>query len=525
MLSLLFSFSLSGQFVPFVPEETMMLFNLNLTEIAKLVQEAPRVVVYLHDNGVTECFQYRTKLADAIRLFPDLVFIQLDVKDAEGIIEQLNITAPHLLFYNKGDLWSHCIFPASETALLYLLNLFEEGERLPVSSTTEFLKALGTSHYTLLYPKDEKNKSTHAHRFATTVIGFIDLLPFTKELADEMGLNYSQMYLFRLEDVALIPVEDNITEIIEATIPDYSRISPEMLTSDLSLVVGAVVNRVTPSVVDYLERVSEAKIEGVKVGFFDRALHEVVNISNGQTISEFPTVVTFQSIVREYYEVPEEINTELRNGNTKNAAELTINFLNNLPEAKKPTEAVPTEQTGLIKKLVGSTHDKFVATEGKDVMVLYISPDSIQTRDYMRIFREAAEIIVEKGHGDKFEFGIINTTLNAAENYPTMIALPHIQVYPVNKANNNSFYAQPTKEDILRFVKRNCGSEYDDIEVPEATRNENSLEIVQIYAFLRSLDEDARRKADDRLRELLPSINMTLEQMNAAVFGNQTQTE
>lgn len=529
MLSLFFGLISCSQFVPFVSEETLMLFSMNLTEIAKVVEEAPRVVVYLHERMDNQCYSAREKLAEAIRLFPDLIFIQLNSDKADALIEQLNISAPHLLFYNKGDLWSHCHFPASETALLYLLNLFEEGERAPVSSMTNFLKSLGTSHYTLLYPKDERNQSTHAHRFASTIIGFIDLLPFTPDLAAQLGLNNSQMYLFRLEDVSMIPVSDNISEIVAATVPDYSRISPEMMTSDLSLLLGVVLNRVTPSITTYLEKVSEAKKEGVKVGFFDRALHDVVNSSVSNSLGELPSVVAMQPLIRQYYEVPKEITAELIDEDPEKAAEMTIKFLDNLPEPKHPSEPIPAEQNGILKKLVGFNHDEFIAQPDKDVVVLYISPDTPQTKLYIRIVEEAATAIRNSGLGDTIEFAVINTTKNYAENYPYMAAVPHIHIYPsYNKSANMAYYSQPTMEDVLRFIKRYGGKKYKQIDVKEATRNEVTLEVVQIYALVRSLDEDSQAKAFARLEELLPVIGSNLEETNRLVFGenwNMTKPE
>ena len=523
--SYLISLSKCGQFVPLVPEETMMLFKLNTTELAKLIEEAPRVVVLLHDTSNPQSYKAREALADSINLFKDyLIFAQINANEGESIVNLLNATAPHILFYLNGSLWTHCNFPASETALLFMLNLFAEGERSPLTSELQFLKALGTSYYSLLYPQGERNESTHAHRFATALAGFIDLIPYTMKFAESFGLNASQMYLFRLEDVSLIPVSDNITEILAATRPDFKRINPEDFSSDLGLVLGAVVNKVTPKTVSFLESVSEVKKDNITVGFIDRPLHSIANITNGGSIKQIPSVVLFSNSKREYYPIPEEINNNFYDGKSLEAAEKLKQYLKNLPKPVQPSEEIPQSQTGNIFKVVGKTHDSFVSDPEKDTLMIYVSVNNLQTQKFFRVFQEIANEYLSSPQKDKIQFGVINATLNSA-TFPSMAVLPHIELYPSrNKTDHRTFYGQALRDDYVRFINEFGSTDYS-VEAPEATKNDLSLEIVQIYACLRSIDAEAKRKANERLIEITPKVGISLDELNAAVYGTTNSTE
>ena len=525
LFSFLISFIKCGQFVPLVPEETMMLFKLNTTELAKLIEEAPRVVVLLHDPSNSQSYKAREALADSINLFRDyLIFAQINSNEGESIINLLNISAPHILFYLNGSLWTHCNFPASETALLFMLNLFAEGERNPITTETQFLKSLGTSYFSLLYPQEERNESSHAHRFATALAGFIDLIPFTKKFADSFGLNYSQMYLFRLEDVSLIPVSDNVTEILAATHPDFKRINPEDFSSDLGLVLGAVVNKVTPNTVNFLESVSEVKNDNITIGFIDRPLHQIANITNGGSIQRIPSIVLFSNIKREYYSIPDEINQNFYEGKTLEAAEKIKKYLNNLPKPLEPSEEIPTSQTGDIIKIVGKTHDSFALDPSKDSLIMYVSVNNIQTQKFYRVFQEVANEYLSSPENDKIQFGVINATLNSA-TFPSMAVLPHIEIYPSrNKTDHMTFYGQSTRDEYVRFINENGSFDYS-VKAPEATKNDLSLEIVQIYACIRTIDDEARRKANNRLMEIAPKVGISLDDLNSAVFVSSDSTE
>jgi hypothetical protein len=500
----------------------MMLFTMNMTGITKLIEDAPRVVVFLHDRTNDHSIRARSHLADAIDIFKDsLIFVQLNEKDGEALIEKLKISAPHILFYNNGSLWTHCNFPVSETALLYMLNLFSEGPRNSVSSEIDLLRALGTSHFSLLYPQNERNSSTYVHRFATSLVGFVDLVPFTAKLARDFGLNESQMYLFRLEDVALIPVGDNLTEIIKATSPDFKSIGPSDFTNAMGLVLGTVINKMTPETVTFLEKMSEEKKENLTVGFISRPLHGVANITNGGSIKSVPSLVLFSNEEREYYQIPDEINNNFAKGNAEEAVKQVKDFLNNLPTPLSPSEKEPETQTGNTTYLVGTTHDNFVLDNNTDSVVLYVSTSNLQTNKHTRIFTEVANEFAASNFNNKIKFGIINATVNAAD-YPTMPVLPHIEIFPArNKSDCRTYYGQALRDDLVRFIKKYGSNKYD-VAVPEATRNDISLELVQIYIELRSTDDDHRAKAEERIAEIAPVLGMTPEEINNAVFGNST---
>ena len=520
--SLFFSFVLSGLYVPVVPEESFLLVRLNTTQAVEVIQNTPKVILFVHDHTNKASVRAKRSLTDAIYLFKEyLVFIEMSAKDAEPLIEKLDISTPHILYYSNGSLTTHCNFPASETALLYMFDLFASGERAPINTETQFLKSLGTSYYTLLFPRGEINHSSHAHQYASSLAGFIDLFPFTPSFAHTFGLNESQMYLFRLEDVSLVPVNDNITEILEATLPDFKRISPNDFSSDLGLILGVVVNKVTTDTVEFLETFSEGRNKNMTIGFIDRPLHSVTNATNGGTIKQIPSIVLFSTAERYYYPIPDEINKDLYEGKPIDAATKLKEYLKDLPAPISPSEEPPTEQTGNIFTLVGKTHDAFAADPSKDSIIMYVSPMNLQTQKFKRIFQEVANEYLATENADKIQFGYINVTRNAAD-YPYIPVFPHFELYPArNKSDHRTFYGQATRDEYVRFINKYSSCDYG-IEAPEPTQNDISLEVVQIYAFLRTMDDDSFTKANERLHEIIPKLGMTVEDFNTAVFGVPT---
>lgn len=511
MFFVFISFISSSAFVPYTTKESLLLVPMNITQVRDIINEIPMLVVLIHDPLSPNSVKARKNLMDSIPLFQfDLIFAELDAQNSSALLDQLGGTAPHILFYTNSTLWGHYPFPSSETTLLYLLNLFAEGPRTPVTDTVSFYRSLGTSYYSLLYPVSEKIKAHNIHRYVSSKIGFVDLIPFSPQFNKVLDPDY--FYFFRTEDLYLTKIhKDNvsITKIISSTKPLFKRILPEDFISNTNLTFAISVNGLTSNIVDILEEVATL-FPDIVVGFVERPLHNFLNFSTSGTIDRIPCVSILNTTARKYYKIPQIINDKIYN-NDKTVVNDISSFLSNLSEPvsiSEPLERIPNKSN--VTKLVGLNHDEFVLNNNIDSIVLYYSRNTPITKQFIRIFSETADLFIEnKISSDQIQFGMINTTCNSA-SFPLMPVQPHIEIYPKgNKTDSYEFFGQANVHAIVRFIK-----DHSSCDIPIIPRNstekEDNTEVLQIFSEIPSLNDNERKKAEQRLTILASRLNLNL---------------
>ncbi|OHT08852.1 hypothetical protein TRFO_22519 [Tritrichomonas foetus] len=517
MFFFLFSLIFSADFVPYVTSESLLLIPMNLTQISEIINEVQLLVVFIHHPFSQKSINARRNLMEAIPLFQnELIFTEVDARNATSLLDNLGVSAPHIMFYTNGTLWGHYYFPYSETALLYLLNMFANGPRPAISDRTSLYKSLGGSYFTMLYPLNDTINAQNLNRFASSHTGFIDLVPFS--LSNNAGLDPNSYYLFRIEDLEMQKVDSNIASLVNATKPLFKRIAPEDFISNRKLTFAISEYSLTSKIVDVLEKVAISFPE-IVVGFVDRALHDFVNFSVSGTIDEIPCISLMNTTARKYYQIPHELNDKLRNGDNSIFDDIKT-FLTDLPDPISMSEPLPTKESGNdaqsqnTVKLVGLNHDDFILNHDFDSVVLYYSRNTPITHQFIRNFQATADLFATNNLLDRIKFGFINTTCNSA-NFPLMPVQPHIEIYPKN-GNNWEYFGQANVNAITRFIKEHA-TEKVDIETPEATDKEDSTELLQIYSEIKSLNDAEKERAQIRLERLAGKLGVNLTDINQAI--------
>ncbi|KAK8887060.1 hypothetical protein M9Y10_038096 [Tritrichomonas musculus] len=510
MIFILISFITSSTFVPYTTSESLLLVPMNMTQILEVIKELPMLVVLLHDPLSPKSIKCRQNLIDSIPIFQfDLVFAELDARNSTTLLDQLDATAPHILFYTNGTLWGHYSFPSSETTLLYLLNLFAEGTNPPIADNTSLYKSLGTSYYSLIYPANEKIKAHNIHRYVSSKIGFVDLIPFNLQ---SKTFDPDYFYFFRIEDLFLSKIHKDdvtITNIISCAKPLFKSIAPEDFISNTNLTFAISVNGLTSNVVDILEKVA-LSFPDIVVGFAEKPLHNFLNFSTSGTLGKIPCISVLNTTARKFYTIPQIINDKLHNNDQTIIDDIT-NFLSNLPEPVSISEPIKSNSfQSNVTKLVGMNHDDFVLNNDFDSIVLYYSRNTPITRQFIRIFSETADFLIENNvSSDQIRFGMINTTCNAA-SFPLMPVQPHIEIYPKeNKTDSYEYFGQANIQAIIRFIKDHASCNIPIIP-RNSTEKEDNTEIYQIYSEIQSLNEKERKKAERRLEVLAAKLKLNL---------------
>ena len=451
---------------------------------------------------------------NAIPLFShQIVFTEVDARNATALMDQLGVSAPHLCFYANATLWGHYRFPDSETSLLYLINMFTNGPHAVVYDNESLHKALGAAYYTLLYPLNDTINAQNLHRFASSHIGFIDLVPFSQN--NSCNLDPSQYYLFRIEDLYLTKVGKNITSIIEAASPLFKRISPSDFIRNTKLTFVISIHSLTSYIVNILENVSTTfKDSDFVVGFADSQLHDFMNFSVSGSIDEFPCISLLNTTARQYYNIPHSINEKLRN-NDETVINDILAFLSNLPfpiSISEPLSNIRSDSN--VTYLVGSTHDEFIRDNSSNSIILYYSRNTPTTRQFIKVFQATAYIFAQYGLINQIKFGMINTSCNSA-SFPLMPVQPHIEIYP-KYGENWEYFGQANTNSITIFIKDHTDIKIE-INTQEPTMKEYNTELLQIYSEYKSFNQKEKRKAEQRLEFLADKLGLNLTQVNEAI--------
>ena len=473
-----------------------------------MVNQGARVLVFIPapDSGLSQTF--RANLMKVIPLFSnEIVFVEMSEEDAAPLLGT-EASAPRVILYVNGTVWTHFSPPFSEMAILSMLNVIAFGPSSPVSTRKELYQALGYSYYSLLYPASDAILASNIQRFASVHAGFIDLVPFSRHHAAEMGLKPDSFYLFRLEDVSLVEVEKNETSVIQNLEPVFLSLKPSDLTRQNGLVFGISVSQLTLEISSVLESVA-LKYPNMTVGFINKPLIGTVNVSVGGTLEETPSIALFDPGKRAYYPIPHELNVLLKSGNCQ---EKILEFLDHLPEPIELSEDIPTSQDKFYSVLVGKTFNDFVDDGAFDSVVMFVTQDAKVIRRNMRIFNAVAKLF-KSANIVNVRFGVINITTNSG-HFPFMRAMPHIEIYPAkNKSNHRGFYSHLSRDNIIRFTKKYADNPVT-IEVPDPLSSDLLTELVTLYAEAQYMPRGEVVKARERVEEIVPLLGINLTELD-----------
>jgi hypothetical protein len=492
--------------VSFVSHESTQLLEFDLARLGNLVPQVAHVIAFVHDPASSSSINARDIFQRSIPLFPsELIFVELDAEDARNLTSSLRATAPHLLFYRNGSLWAHYSFPTGEFSFLRLMRLYLMGPRHPATTKTELYRSLGASYFAFIFPSDQTLAALSLHIYGGGIFGFMDLIPFSVPHAEGLGLNPTQFYLFRHEDMALEPIDANLSSIVPHISPRFQRFAIQDLVYRSDLTFGIVTDRFTPQVSSILGHVSD-KFSGFSIGYIERPLHAFVNASISGTLEEVPAFAMFNVTGGIYYPIPDDLNQQLKNGSSDVFGALD-SFLSNLPAPVEVSEILNKENSDKCERLVGSTHDAFVNDSNSDAVVLYFSRQGQETRRFQRLIEKVSESLKQE-HVGTVKFGMINVTANSAR-FPSFVQLPHIEIYPAaNKSDHRAFFARPSLNSILAFI-RNYGSTKISGTFGEESVAEMNFERRVLSRYLQFATSEDSVKASERLKVLTERLNST----------------
>jgi hypothetical protein len=482
-----------GEFVPVIDRNHSLLLAVNQTILEHVVHDVRAVMALYHDPAVPNSVRARHALCRALTLVSsEMVFVELDSVNSSDLTQGRPVSAPHLFFFLNGSIWAHYPFPAGETVLLRLLAFLSSGPSADITTRQSLYEHLGRSPFSLVHPGNFTHPAFKLHRFASSHLGFIDLVPFSVRHADNLSLNPSQSYLYRLDDSALEPIEPSIAGLVDHIDSVFHRLTPRDIVSG-ALVFGIAVNDTSPFVFNVLESIA-LKFPNLTVGLIESSLHGFANLSVGGSLIEIPSFALFNATTGQYTPIPADLNNMLRNENPETVAAVE-GFLLNPPPEELISEPIPEVPT---LRLVGQNHDEFVNNDAYDAVVLYFSQQENDVDRAIKLIEKAAEKFKKDG---SIQFRMINVTTNSG-TFPQVVEMPHIEIFPAaDKEDHRTFFGRYSFDNLIRFIQR-YGSAKIDLDVPPMTKAEASFETYRIFKVIRELQGVSRAKAEERLSEL-----------------------
>jgi hypothetical protein len=166
------------------------------------------------------------------------------------------------------------------------------------------------------------------------------------------------------------------------------------------------------------------------------------------------------------------------------------------------SEPEPTEQPSIITKLVGTTYERFVMDETKDVIVMFKREECPHCEKFWPEVEDFAMECRESGL-TFLKFGHIDVTKNSASlAYPYMPGVPHLHIFPAkNKTGGDGLRGGRDRDGIIRWLKKFATQEIP-FEAAPLDKGKVAMEVFQVLMSVKDMPEDEQRKAMAYLQEM-----------------------
>ena len=172
----------------------------------------------------------------------------------------------------------------------------------------------------------------------------------------------------------------------------------------------------------------------------------------------------FDFIGLEEADIPSIVIIDARDGFKKFKMEGEVNDVNTIEFIKKwesnnlkqylRTAVEPANNDGPVKILVGSSYEREVINNDKDVLVLFHFPGCNHCKELFPAFEEVAKKLKDKN--PKLLIGTFNVNENEIDLLKNIYEFPSIRFYPGNKKNEEplDYYGSREVQFIIEYIKQ-----------------------------------------------------------------------
>ena len=429
-------------FVPFATTKDPYIKVVKLNELTKHLNETKGKTVALFSEDESAYWVLR-KLAV---VYGDKAEFCV-VHDARRFLSQYNCRDNSVLLFVENKVWLAASMSLDESGMFFLLEDFL-GNHVRVARSKEgLLSMLGTHQFSFVSTKEKLGDAVSLHYKVAPFMGPFGVVVAEQSILSDMGID--SVAMFRREDKVLVPVNNDIGDVMEKTMPSYRNLVPADLNGNATVVVICV-DQPSQDMQDFMYRLS-VKFPEFVVGY---AVSRIWNLVRDITLLDCHSsmIVALSGYDRSYYPFS---GCSVQRFQKDVWFEDVSAYLNGIKQGKIPrkyhVEEVEQTPGSLVVKLNGQTYREFLNDTKHDIALLYVRDDNASVAFLERIAREFHDNNI-----DKIKFGVIDVYKNSCpERFPLMPYVPQIRVFPhENHTNAMPFIHTYSRDLFLAFLNR-----------------------------------------------------------------------
>jgi len=467
----------------------------------------------------------------SVGFFGQGTFVILNSNASSSVLKDEEIELPAVFLFTNGTLMGIYPFPDSEVSLLFLLRTFLRPLPAPVSTLPQLYASLGTSPFTLLTPPEQINNALNLHFDCSRQMGFIGIVPVSKPILLTIGINSSDIALFRKEDSAAVAVNPAAADLYAASYPVFRILmESDLSSSDDSVLFTLIAPVLTPQYKDFLFEVG-TRFPSYVVGYLNKQLQPYAEQACNKPFGDGPAIAVFNYANNFHYDADEVFNTEFyaRPFDVEEWVSASSRLLSSIilgkSKAVYASEDVPPPNDDPLQKVVGRTYEEFIMDSEHDVVILYKRDNCPHCRNFIPVFRSFAEECRDKALYF-LKFGFIDITKNSAKlPFPYMPGVPHVQIFPAaNKTNNDQLRGGRDRDALIRFLKSKA-SQPIPLEALPPEKTQVALELFQLLFSSKDMPLEQQIKTMEYIKEMSDFMNLTSNESDSTDIPSKPSSE
>ncbi|OHT01490.1 hypothetical protein TRFO_31678 [Tritrichomonas foetus] len=519
-------------YIPHQAANSLSIEFSGLEKAQKLLKENENVIAFV---GAGKDVELIMNFASAEPLFPEYTFIHIYPREMKNIVTENDTVLPedpYFAIFKNGNI-VEAVGPIDEdSSLLFLLDLYVYGKRPLLKDQKGLVSSLGQAPLTIIAPESKYEEMKKIAKISTSEFVLTDVIQITQEVANEVSLVDGSCALYRKLDKSLEEFNCTIEGLRQGRKPLYSRPTVKQMKESTkpavcfcqkkkreNLMVGEFLYTLAKhfhNEFDFFELKSDETKKYLGEFLGDSTICEKTsNLAVINVTGKF-FYRTTQFLPRTLIEAPVFDAQSF----TTSTAQL-LNYIKSNQVDKIPiSEPIPKPSSLAIKKVVGKNYKEFVMEEGKDVLVLFVKPNSKACQFSFTALKEVAEDLIDVCENEFIKFGFMDYTANQIDGgLPVVPDQPAIIFYPANQKLSPKFVIGKRVGDILMHIRLFAAKK------PITKLNEtlSSMdEFNQLTEYFRSVIPQMNRHQKNTLEETIRKVKVEYE---AYAAKNQNETE
>ena len=381
---------------------------------------------------------------NAMPLFPEAKFVAVFPAAINEIMNSTVPKDPFLILCKDGKIFN-TIGPIDDSnTLLYMIDLYATNStKSIISSKSEIVSGLGGAPTTVISEQSQYQNVLSMVKDNILELGPTDVISINDVLAKEL-FDEDSCGVFTKSDGNLRSFDCKTVDVLKNySIPSFKKATVDTLIQSTKICVLFHDSEFYNNQTEFLYKVGShyTDIDFFVIESNSKAAEFVKDFLGYDFVNKERPTIAFVDFNNSYiYDL--QFFDELENDtyfNTRKWTASTVQMILQIMsgQAKKHlrSEPIPLQKDSILHKVVGLTHTDFVNEPGKDVLMLYVRPDSIPCQNAFSDIKTLAKDSAENDNKN-LKFGFMDSTKNKVEG--GIFPFPYEPAFVFYPANNKT---------------------------------------------------------------------------------------